>query len=71
MIFTENAHTMGAGTSVDLAVDMMSIIDSILKSENSKEIIDNMVRCNYETDSDTLREFAQILITSMEDLLQA
>lgn len=71
MIFTDNAHTMGAGTSVDLAVDMMSIIDSILKSENSKEIIDNMVKCNYETDSNTLKEFAQILISSMEELLKA
>ena len=71
MIFTDNAHTMGAGTSVELAVDMMSIIDSILKSENSKEIIDNMVMCNYETDSNTLKEFAQILINSMEDLLKA
>lgn len=71
MIFTDNAHTMGAGTPVDLAVDVMSIIDSILKSENSKEIIDNMVKCNYETDSNTLKEFAQILISSMEELLQA
>lgn len=71
MIFTDKAHTMGAGTSVELAVDMMSIIDSILKSENSKEIIDNMVKCNYETESNTLKEFAQILISSMEELLQA
>lgn len=71
MIFTDNAHTMGAGTSIELAVDMMSIIDSILESENSKEIIDNIVKCNYETDSNTLKEFAQILINSMEELLKA
>lgn len=71
MIFTDKAHTIGVGTPVELAVDMMSIIDSILKSENSKEIIDYMVQCNYETDSSTLIDFAQILINSVEDLLKA
>ena len=71
MIFSDKAHAIGAGSSAELAVDLMTIIEAILENDGSKEIIDDMVRCNYETDSNTLKEFAQLLINSMEDLLKA
>lgn len=71
MIFSDNARVIGAGSAPELAVDLLTIIEAILQNNESKEIIDNMVRCNYETDSNTLKEFAQILINSMEELLKA
>lgn len=71
MIISNKAHALGAGSSAELAVDLLTIIEAILQNDESKEIIDDMVRCNYETESNTLKEFAQILINSMEELLKA
>lgn len=71
MMISQDGHIIGLGTSAEIAVDVLTIIDCIVKNENSKEIIDNMIKCNYETDSSTLADFAKILTERMEELLKA
>lgn len=68
MIFANEGKVMGMGTAPELAIDVLGVIVSIVEHEDAEDIINCMVECEMECNRDTLKNFAQILIDTLNGI---
>lgn len=66
MIISQEGKVMGMGTAPEIAVDVLGIMESINEHENRKDIVNEMIQCESECDTNTLKKFAELLISALE-----
>lgn len=59
---------MGRGTTPELAVDTLVIIESVLEHEEHDEIIGEMLKCDMECGTEVLKKFGKILIDVLQGI---
>ena len=68
MILAKEGHVMGMGTASELAVDTLGVIAGIMEHEEHDEIIKEMLKCDMECGTETLKKFAEILIGVLQGI---